>query len=67
MPRPATEKKRPSEVSSGTVIRLPKNGPDDVVKSVSVVLHMSQGQDIVYGSGDEVSVLVKQPAPQVSE
>ena len=44
------------------MVRLPNGGRDEVVRSVSVVLHMANGQDVVFNEGDE-ALLVEQPPP----
>ena len=61
MARPSTVKHSPRRISRGLVVRLPGNGPDEVVRGVSIVLHMANGQDVVYGEEDEVLVLADQP------
>ena len=42
------------------MIRIPR-GPDDQVKSISVVLHMKNGRDVVFGEEDEVGVVMEEP------
>lgn len=61
MPKPQVEKRDAFSVTPGTFIRLP-SGNDEVVRAVSVVLSMANGEVLTYQDGDEIPVLVEQPS-----
>jgi hypothetical protein len=67
VPRPATEAVDPFTIAPGTFIRMPGNGPDEVVRAVSVVFHMANGADITFGEHDTVQALVEQPKPRAGK
>lgn len=61
--KPAVNNKDPRLVSRGSVIWHKGLQRDEVVRDVSVVLHMANGEDLVYHVGlDEVELLAEQPS-----
>lgn len=52
----ATEKKNPRLLRRGDVVKLKGTDQVEVVRNVSVVLHMANGQDVVYDVLEEVEM-----------
>lgn len=59
MSKPTTTLTNPRRVVQGTVIQLQEGS--EVVREVSIVLHMANGQDLVFTDDNLVSVLTEQP------
>lgn len=62
MARPAITEIHPQTVLQGQTIRSKETKTDEVVRSVSVVVHLANGTDEVYND-DETVKLVAQPTP----
>lgn len=67
MPKPAVRKVDPRTVARGMVVWSKDSKRDEVVRDVSVVLHLANGWDEVYKSNDEIEVLSEQPSPVIPE
>lgn len=62
--KPATKIKDPRLISQGTVIWHPQLQRGEVVRSVSVVLHLANGESRSYAVGeDQVEIFATQPQP----
>lgn len=61
--KPEIESRDPRLIAKGTVIWHKGLGREEVVRDVSVVLHMANGEDLVYRVGsDEIEVIAEQPS-----
>lgn len=67
MPKPAVHKVDPRTVARGMVVWSKDSKRDEVVRDVSVVLHLANGWDEVYSVGEELEVLSEQPVAVVPE
>lgn len=62
--KPQVNKKDPRMAVRGQVVWSKQAGVDEVVRGVSVVLHLANGTDEVYKVGEEeIEVLAEQPQP----
>ncbi len=55
MPRPTTTKIHPQTVLPGNTIRSKNSKTDEVVRSVSVIVHLANGMDEVYDDTDPIT------------
>lgn len=61
-----TEQRNPRLVKRGEVVRPKDQDFDEVVRSVSVVLHLANGMDVVYRTDEKVDVVLD-PDPGLTE
>lgn len=61
--RPAVEDWNPRRIVAGMLIRSKGNGPDEIVRSVSVNVKLANGVVEEYAVDEPVKVLVDQPVP----
>lgn len=62
MPKPAVVKVHPQTILRGNTVRSRESKTDEIVRSVSIVVHLANGMDEVYDDTDEVQ-LVPNPTP----
>lgn len=65
MPKPQTSKLSARKVREGHKVRL-RGQPDEVVRRVSVILHLANGMDVPVSADDEVTI-VEVPEPEVED
>lgn len=63
MRKPAVDKMSPRRVGTGAAIWSRDFKTTEVVRGVSVVIHLANGHDEVYQDSDAVEVLRTQPEP----
>lgn len=63
--KPETANVDPREVQRGAAVWT-KEGYEEIVRSVSIVLHLANGADVVYSENDEVEVLAEQPVTKMT-
>lgn len=59
--KPPVDEVDPREVARGMVVWSKAAKRDEVVRDISIVLHLANGYDEVYTSNEAVEVLAKQP------